>query len=150
MTQTISEKTRAAAAAARRPGGTNTKQLADELGMSTGAASSRLQSAVACFGIWKASNGRASRWFGTRGEAAGWGTLDPYRPVGAFNGSTPTTPWRKHNKVRLAADLPIDMSRAVVTICPPFVDRRFAVETPPGWVGAITSDWRERRLKEAQ
>lgn len=149
MTQTISEKTKAAAAAARRPGGTNTKELAADLKMSTGAASSRLQSAVLVFGIWKASNGRSSRWFGTRAEAAAWGTLDPYRPAHTYNGSALTKP-AKTKALRLAADLPIDMSRAKVTVCPPFVDRRWAVETPPGWVGAITRDWRERRLQEAK
>ena len=42
---------------------------------------------------------------------------------------------------------PADYSRAKVTIAPPPQDR-FAFSPPPGWMGAITRDWRERRLKE--
>ena len=146
----ISEKTKAAAAAARRPGGVNTKELSAELGIETGAASSRLPSAVLVFGIWKATNGRYSRWFGTRAEAAAWGTLDPYRPVAAFNGSLPPLEQRrKSTGPATKTGVEVDMSHAKRTVCPPFVDRRFEVETPPGWTGQITRDWRERRLKEA-
>jgi hypothetical protein len=32
-----------------------------------------------------------------------------------------------------------------ITIAPPFVDRRRELDIGPGWVGAITSDWFERR-----
>lgn len=37
-----------------------------------------------------------------------------------------------------------------ITRAEPFVDRRFAFEPAPGWVGQITQDWRERRLQEAR
>lgn len=35
-----------------------------------------------------------------------------------------------------------------ITRAKPFVDKRFAFDPPPGWVGQITRDWRERRLQE--
>lgn len=37
---------------------------------------------------------------------------------------------------------------AVLVQCPAFEDRRFTFDPPPGWVGEITRDWRERRLQE--
>ena len=36
-----------------------------------------------------------------------------------------------------------------ITIAPPFVDRRWEPDIGPGWVGAITSDWFERRQVQA-
>ena len=49
------------------------------------------------------------------------------------------------------ADVPVDYSRAVVTVCPAGRDHRFTF-TPPhsDWRGAITRDWQERRLQEQQ
>ena len=38
-------------------------------------------------------------------------------------------------------------SRAKLTVAPPPKDR-FAFYPPPGWKGAITRDWQERRLQE--
>lgn len=38
-------------------------------------------------------------------------------------------------------------SETRVTICPPFVDRRFEFDPPPGWRGAITQDWLASRLQ---
>jgi hypothetical protein len=37
-----------------------------------------------------------------------------------------------------------------VTLCPAGKDQRYTFTPPPGWVGQITRDWRERRLQEAR
>ena len=35
-------------------------------------------------------------------------------------------------------------------VCPAFKDTRFAFDPPPGWVGEITRDWQESRLRKVQ
>lgn len=36
-------------------------------------------------------------------------------------------------------------SETKVTICPPFVDRRFEFNPPPGWKGEVTREWEKER-----
>jgi len=36
-------------------------------------------------------------------------------------------------------------SETKVTICAPFVDRRFAFDPPPGWKGEVTLAWEQER-----
>lgn len=46
----------------------------------------------------------------------------------------------------MPAGEPIITAATKVTICPSGQDMRFRFEPPPGWRGAITADWIERRL----
>jgi hypothetical protein len=45
---------------------------------------------------------------------------------------------------------PIITPATKVTVCPSGTDQRFTFSPPPGWVGQITRDWRERRLGAAR
>lgn len=69
----------------------------------------------------------------------------------------PTQPPVAEKPVRLHSLAPAnfasaeaDYSRAKVTLCPSGTDHRFTFTPPPGWRGAITRDWQDRRLQEQQ
>ena len=48
-------------------------------------------------------------------------------------------------KQEISNQEPVISPNCKITIAPPFVDRRWEPDIGPGWVGAITADWFERR-----
>jgi hypothetical protein len=50
--------------------------------------------------------------------------------------AAPSTGWQGEAKIT---------SETKVTICPPFVDRRFEFKPTPGWKGEVTRKWEQER-----
>lgn len=130
----LSKKTAMAIQFARRPGGASAGELAKAMSVPSCVASGYLMSASLYHGIHRAlthSNSRAFRYFGTLEEASAHGLSAPVEEIGKSQQGMLISK-TKVDKTKLA-----DTSRAVRTVAAPFVDKRFHVELPAGYVSHL-------------